>query len=121
MIEAYGKFWRNITDFSGVAKRGEYWWPAIINWILGSLIVTTIQLIMGHPISEIYTWQDVGVSSIRNIVLFIVWIAILSVSIRRLHDTDRSGWWILIQIVPLIGTIWFFILMLLPGKPGRWN
>lgn len=56
----------------------------------------------------------------RNIVVFIVWIATLSVKMRRLHDTDRSGWWVLIEFIPLIGTIWFYILMLLPTKTNRW-
>ena len=74
----------------------------------------------GHPISEIYNIGDLGISMGRNIVVFIVWIATLSVKIRRLHDTDRSGWWVLIEFVPLIGTIWFYILMLLPTKTNRW-
>jgi uncharacterized membrane protein YhaH (DUF805 family) len=40
---------------------------------------------------------------------------------RRLHDTNRSNWWILIAIVPLIGQIWLFILFLLPSKSDtRW-
>ncbi|WP_412989908.1 DUF805 domain-containing protein [Pediococcus siamensis] len=121
MITSYQKYWSNITNFSGTANRPDYWWPVIINWLLGGIIVTFLQAVMGHPITDIYTWQDLGVNSIRNIVLFFVWIANLSVSVRRLHDTNRSGWWVLIQLIPLIGGIWFFILMLLPSRPSRWG
>jgi uncharacterized membrane protein YhaH (DUF805 family) len=54
-----------------------------------------------------------------------VWLAelaSLTVSIRRLHDTDRAGWWYLIQLIPIIGSIWFFVLTVLPSKrDSRWR
>lgn len=43
----------------------------------------------------------------------------IAVSIRRLHDTDRSGWWALVGIVPLLGAIALLVFMALPGTPGR--
>lgn len=121
MIDSYKKFWNNILNFSGTSNRPDYWWPAITNWILGGIIIAILQGIMGHPLTQIYTWHDLGIASIRNIVVLIVWLATLSVSVRRLHDTDRSGWWVFIQIIPLIGGIWFFILMILPTKYNRWQ
>jgi uncharacterized membrane protein YhaH (DUF805 family) len=42
----------------------------------------------------------------------------LAVEIRRLHDTDRSGWWILIGLVPVIGGIWLLVLLCLAGTPA---
>jgi uncharacterized membrane protein YhaH (DUF805 family) len=47
-----------------------------------------------------------------------VFIPNLAVSVRRLHDSDRSGWWILIAFVPFIGGIWLLVLYLLSGTPG---
>ncbi|MDG2984025.1 DUF805 domain-containing protein [Latilactobacillus curvatus] len=120
MVKSYQSFWSRIFDFSGTSNRPDFWWPIIINYILGGIITGIIQTITGHPISEIYNIGDLGISMGRNIVVFIVWIATLSVKMRRLHDTDRSGWWVLIEFIPLIGTIWFYILMLLPTKTNRW-
>ncbi|MCM0583518.1 DUF805 domain-containing protein [Weissella diestrammenae] len=121
MITSYKKFWNNFLDASGTASRSDYWWPVIINFVLGALIVNFIQGLTGHPITEIYNVQDLTVSMIRNVAIIVLWFANLTVSIRRLHDTDRSGWWVLISIIPFIGTIWKIILMLLPSKPSRWN
>ena len=120
MVKSYQSFWSRIFDSSGTSNRPDFWWPIIINYILGGIIIGIIQTITGHPISEIYNIGDLGISMGRNIVVFIVWIATLSVKMRRLHDTDRSGWWVLIEFIPLIGTIWFYILMLLPTKTNRW-
>lgn len=121
MIKSYKRFWANIFDFSGVSGRADYWWPVIINSILGAIIIAIIQSSTGHSIDDIYNFGDLTVAWGRNLVLVLVWIATLSVKFRRLHDTNRSGWWILIDLVPIIGTIWFFILMVLPSKPSRWN
>lgn len=122
MIESYKRFWQNIFTIDGKSNRPDYWWPVIINYILGAIIISVIQSITGHSINTIYDWKDVGLNSLRNLVLILVWIATLTVKIRRLHDTNRSGWWVLIEIIPLIGTIWFFILMILPGKRyTRWD
>lgn len=121
MIEAYKRFWHSITNFSGVASRSDFWWPIIINYILGGIIIAIIQSITGHPIDDIYNWRDLNLNIISEVIVFIVWLGTWSLKVRRLHDTNRSGWWILISIVPLIGNIWFFILMVLPSKKSRWN
>jgi uncharacterized membrane protein YhaH (DUF805 family) len=43
----------------------------------------------------------------------------IAVSVRRLHDTDRSGWWVLIGLIPLIGTIVLFVFMVQDSQPGE--
>lgn len=121
MVELYKKFWHNITNFSGTANRPDYWWPVIINYILGVIIIAIIQSITGHPIEDIYNLSDLNINLASKIIAFIVWLGMWTLKVRRLHDTDRSGWWILIEIIPLIGTIWFFILMILPSKENRWS
>ncbi|PMD68221.1 DUF805 domain-containing protein [Companilactobacillus nuruki] len=121
MINSYKKFWDNIFNFSSTSSRSDYWWPVIINYILGGLLIGIIQKLMGHSIEDIYTISDLTTNTLVRLVTIIVWIGTLSVKVRRLHDTDRSGWWILIDLIPLIGTIWFFILMILPSKRSRWN
>lgn len=121
MVQAYSSFWNNILNFSDTSSRKQYWWPIIINWLVGGLIIGIIETSIGHPLTDIYTLTDFSLSFGSNVVAFIVWIATLSLQVRRMHDIDKSGWWILIQLVPLIGTIWFFILTILPTKQNRWS
>lgn len=118
MFNSYKKFWQNILNFSGIASRSEYWWPVIINSILGYILIKLIEAMLGHSINDIYNIGDLSLKFSSLIISFIVWIATLSVKFRRLHDTNRSGWWILIDILPFIGQIWFIILMLLPSRPN---
>ncbi|WP_268912996.1 DUF805 domain-containing protein [Lentilactobacillus sp. SPB1-3] len=121
MVDSYKKFWHNITNFSGTADRPDYWWPIIINYILGGIIVAIIEMSTGHHFMDTQNSPGFDFTIFSDIVIFIVWLGVLSLKVRRLHDTDRSGWWILITIVPLIGNLWFFILTLLPSKPNRWS
>ncbi|WP_179393769.1 DUF805 domain-containing protein [Lacticaseibacillus absianus] len=122
MIRSYQRFWRNMFILDGTASRSDYWWPILINHVLGFVIVVLIQAITGHPIEDIYTFGDLTIVSVRNVVVLLVALAGLTVSIRRLHDTDHSGWWYLVQLIPLIGTLWYFVLTLLPGKANsRWR
>ncbi|GEO64827.1 DUF805 domain-containing protein [Companilactobacillus nantensis] len=121
MISSYKKFWNNIFNFSSTSSRSDYWWPVIINYILSGLIISIIQKMMGHPIEDIYNLTDLTANWALYIINIIVWIGTFTVKVRRLHDTDRSGWWLLIDLIPVIGTIWFFILMILPSKRSRWN
>jgi uncharacterized membrane protein YhaH (DUF805 family) len=122
MIRSYKLFWKNILTINTKSNRRDYWVPLIVNVIIGSLLVGFIELFLGHPIETIYSWHDLTIASVRNLVVFVTWIASLTVKIRRLHDTNRSGWWLLIELIPIIGTIWFFILMILPGRTNtRWD
>lgn len=121
MIRAYKKFWSNIFNFSGLASRFEYWVPVIINWILGFILMAIVQAILGHSIEDIYTWGDWSAKTGSLIISFVVWLATLSISFRRLHDSNHSGWWILVNILPLIGQLWFIILLLLPSRQNRYQ
>ncbi|WP_239326023.1 DUF805 domain-containing protein [Snodgrassella gandavensis] len=62
-------------------------------------------------------WWPIVINNILGLVL----IATLSLLFRRLHDTNRSAWWILIFLIPLIGQIWLIILTLLPSRPNRFQ
>ena len=55
---------------------------------------------------------------IGGLYIFLMLLPLIALSIRRLHDTDRSGWWFLINFVPLIGGLVFFVFTLLEGTRG---
>ncbi len=96
---------KNYTGFSGRARRTELWMFWLIN--LGVVIgLTIVESIIGLP----------GVlSGLYNLAVLLPSIA---VGLRRLHDTDRTGWWLLIAFVPFIGAIVLLIFFCIEGTKG---
>ena len=96
------------ATFSGRARRSEYWW-----WYLFVTIVFVVAGILDRAVGLTYSDTTVGGGWIATIAGIVFLIPNLAVSVRRLHDTGRSGWWLLIGLVPLIGVIvliYFFVL-----------
>ena len=106
----YFKVLQKYAVFEGRAHRTEYWMFALINFI--------IALVLFFLGAKTGTNADNGMSPLLLIYELAILLPSLAVTVRRLHDTDRSGWWILIGIVPLIGGIWLLVLMILSGTPG---
>jgi uncharacterized membrane protein YhaH (DUF805 family) len=102
---------KKYADFSGRARRKEYWLFTLIN-ILILIGLAIIDVTAGLEVGD----EEMGVLS--GIYALAVLIPGIAVSVRRLHDTDRSGWWLLIGIVPLIGDIVLLIFFVLDGTPG---
>jgi uncharacterized membrane protein YhaH (DUF805 family) len=94
----------NYVNFSGRACRSEYWyWVLFV--ILADIVAGIIDYLLGMQI----------VSSLFGLVTLLPGIA---VSIRRLHDLDRTGWWILLALIPLIGWIILLIWYITKGTEG---
>lgn len=98
--EAISRFYKKYTDFNGRATRAEYWYPCLYMLIVGILLAC-----FGKTGSVLG-----GLFSLANIIPGI------AVGIRRMHDIGKSGWWILITLIPLIGSIWFIVLAATPSK-----
>jgi uncharacterized membrane protein YhaH (DUF805 family) len=102
--EAVKSGFDHYAKFDGRASRPAFWW-----WALFSLLVGIAGSIVDAVIG----------SQILNIVVSLgLLLPNLSVSIRRLHDTDRTGWWILIALIPLIGLIVLLVFYLQKSDPG---
>lgn len=122
MINAYREFWTKMFSWHATATRTQYWVPLIVNYFLGGVLVSILENMQGHSIEDIYTVGDLSTNLTTRIVMIIVWIATFTLKARRLHDTNRSAGWIFIDLIPIIGNIWFFILMILPTTPeSRWT
>ncbi len=97
-VEAVQTCLNKYVGFSGRARRSEYWW-FILFTILVDIVASVLDSIFGTRSEDMY----VGViQSIASLALFLPTIA---VAIRRLHDTSRSGWWILLGLIPIVGWI----------------
>lgn len=95
--------------FSGRARRKEYWYFFLFNFI-ASIALAVVDSMTGSFDAE------AGVGLLGVIYALGVLIPGLAVSVRRLHDIGRSGWWLLIIFLPLIGAIVLLVFMLLEGK-----
>ena len=94
IMDWFKKGLRNYTNFSGRARRKEYWYFVLVQ--MGLVIIAMI-------LDAIIFNSEIGLFYI--VVALGLFLPGLAVTIRRLHDTSRSGWWFLISILPLIGSI----------------
>lgn len=105
LLRFYFEVWRRFAEFSGRSSRRAYW-----HFILANTIVQfTIGFMNGLSGGSIL-FTIVGL-----VYAFAVMIPSLAVAVRRLHDTNRSGFWMFLAFLPIIGWIWLFVLMVLPS------
>jgi len=95
--------------FTGRARRKEYWFFVLFNIII-SILLGVIDGVTGSFSPE------AGMGILGGIYTLAILIPGLAVSVRRLHDTSRSGWWLLIALIPLIGGIILIVLMASDSK-----
>ena len=99
--------------FSGRARRKEYWIPFLIN-VLISMGLFVAEILAGAADKLL----GVGVSLLGLLYALAFFIPGLAVTVRRLHDTGRSGWWVLVSFIPLIGTIILIVFLATDSNPG---
>ena len=106
---------KNYANFNGRARRSEYWYYTLMNIIL---IIGLQVLIFLAAMSQL------GVVSMILGAVYLIYalgtlVPSLAVAVRRLHDVGKSGWFILISLIPLIGGIWLLVLMCTDSMPGE--
>ena len=119
----FGKY----ASFTGRARRSEFWWFWLFN-IIVTVILNIVDNIAGLMIGlGSYTFDvndgqaiidNPSIGALSTIWALIVFLPFLSVTVRRLHDTNRSGWWWWIWLVPCVGPIVLLVFLLLDSTPG---
>lgn len=103
---------KNYVTFSGRARRQEYWMFFLFNMLI-SLGLGVLDFI-----AETYSVKyEMGLFS--GLYSLLVLLPSIAVIVRRLHDTNRSGWWILISLIPLVGVLVLLVFMCLDSQPGK--
>lgn len=102
--EAVKAGFNNYANFSGRASRSEFWYWILFCFIL-NIVSGFIDTILGLPLTGL-------------LIFFGLLVPNIAVGIRRLHDTDRSGWWYLLNFVPVIGWIILIIWCATKGTDG---
>ena len=101
--EAVRRMLTRMLDFQGRATRREFWWGYLALMLLAALVGA-----MSPEVAEM-----------ASVLLLL---PMLSLSVRRLHDTGRSGWWCMVQMIPGVGMVLFLVLMCLPGQGNnKWG
>ena len=122
---------KHYADFNGRARRSEYWFFTLVHSLLvllpiiiGLVMIVTASLTqLHHPASEAPRYGNVGVFIIFifGLLHLALFIPQLAVSVRRLHDTDKSGFFILIAFIPYVGVIGGIVLLVfycMDSTPG---
>ncbi len=90
-----------IVTFDGRARRSEYWWFALFVSIINGVIAAIL-----------------GQGMLAGVVSFLIALCSLSVSVRRLHDIGKSGWFVLLDLIPVVGWIILIVWYCKDSEPG---
>ncbi len=104
-MDYYVSIMRNYANFDGRARREEYWMFQLFNTLI--LVALFILGLLFEPLFFI-----------AFIYVLLVIVPSLSVTVRRLHDIDLSGWWVLIKFVPYLGELALFVMTCIDSTYG---
>jgi uncharacterized membrane protein YhaH (DUF805 family) len=109
VFEAYKRY----ADFQGRSGRSEFWLFVLFCMLVGVAFSILSTVLGGNSLQP-----NMLVMALYGIFSLVSLVPSLAVAFRRLHDTDRSAWWLLIGLVPLLGAIVLIVFYCLPGTPG---
>ena len=102
--------WKNYVTFTGRSRRKAYWVFFVFN-VIATILANLIDNVLGLAGQSVYG----PVSMLYALAVFLPGLAL---AVRRLHDTGRSGWWMLLGFIPLIGWIVLLIFFVTDSQPG---
>jgi uncharacterized membrane protein YhaH (DUF805 family) len=111
-FEAISSGFRNYVGFSGRASRSEFWY-----WMLFTVLVSIVTSIIDLEVFDLEVLSS-SVTPFSSIWGLVTLLPSLAMGVRRLHDTDRSGWWWLLSFIPLIGIIVLIVFWCSEGTRG---
>ncbi len=121
-IEAVRSVLGKYATFSGRAPRSEYWWYTLFLIIVSGILFRLDLMMFPNLFSYAVTDSGAGFSAnagpLSGIFSLLTFLPGLAVSVRRLHDTDRSGWLLLLALIPLIGWIILIVWFVQRGTTG---
>lgn len=115
-MEWYLKGLKQYADFSGRARRKEYWMFTLFN-VIFAIVAMILDNVLGIAMEES------GYGPIYGLYALALFIPGLAVAVRRLHDVGKSGWFFLVILIPIIGAIWLIALFCTEGEAeaNKWG
>ena len=108
----YLKCLKQYANFEGRARRKEYWMFFLFNFIF-ALVAVALDNLLGTSNPE------VGIGVVYGLYVLLVLVPGIAVTVRRLHDIGKSGWMILVALIPLVGPIWLLVLTVTNSDQGQ--
>ncbi len=108
----YLKVLKQFADFNGRARRQEYWMFVLFNMLFvfaAGMLDRLLNLAN----------ETTGIGPLYGLYVLAVFIPGIAVAIRRLHDIGKSGWMLLVALIPIVGAIWLLVLMVREGDRGE--
>jgi len=102
---------KKYATFEGRARRAEYWYFMLFYFL------AVIALAIVDGIAGTFS-EEAGMGLFSGLFMLATILPSLAVTVRRLHDTDRSGWWVLINLVPFLGVLVLLVFTVLDSQPG---
>ena len=122
-IKAYADFWKNYANFSGRARRSDYWYVVLAEAVVG----TVFGILAGIIMTVVYnaTWDEEAMAAVGAIAVGIISlyslatvVPHLSLSVRRLHDIGKGGVYLLLGLIPTVGSIIILVFCCTDSQPG---
>lgn len=119
MQQAVTSVLRNYATFSGRAPRSEFWWWTLATILVGIAVALLDMMFFAEQVTVTTSPGQISAEYENGPLSFLYLLAIflpgLAVSVRRLHDLDKSGWWVVIILVPVPGLLYLLYLYVQPG------
>lgn len=96
------------AEFNGRAQRAEYWYFVLFNFLIGVGLSLVGSIIFSRNFGQ----------ALNTLYSLAVLVPSLAVGVRRLHDIGKSGWWLFLVLLPIVGPIWLLVLMATDSNPG---
>jgi uncharacterized membrane protein YhaH (DUF805 family) len=121
LVQSIRHGFQNYANWKGRATRSEYWWWFLFTSVITLPLIVAFQAGYQQAVLTTNDWADVFGPAfwVYLLVSLAVFLPNLAILVRRLHDTDRSGGWYWIGLVPFAGSIILFVFTLLPSSSGR--
>jgi len=113
MKQAVTLFFKNYVVFNGRASRSEYWWVTLFT-IVVDIVLNAIGRVIGENGSA-------AIMTLTYLWGLAILVPSLAITWRRLHDTGRSGAWILLWFLPIVGWIILIVFLASPSRPDAWQ
>ncbi len=105
--DAIKSFFANYVGFAGRARRSEYWFTTLFIFIVNTVI------------SIIFCKNPDTIKIVSGIWSLVILLPSIALCIRRMHDINKNGWWILIPLIPVVGWIWWIVLCCKDSEPAN--
>ncbi len=102
---------KKYATLEGRARRSEYWY-FVLFYVLAAVALSIVDVVVGTY------HEESGFGLFSGLFMLATLVPSIAITARRLHDTDRSGWWQLLYFIPLLGAVVMLVFMVLDSQPG---